>query len=454
MRALHRTLLCLATCAVVLPATHASAQGTDRQLPRSLVTAALVEPQPTAFAPADFSVEDFSVDRAEGGDAATHAQLEAETLEWVRVARVVVLPRAVLQVRVPGATRGSVQYAGAAHPMTVQDGVLSADVPVVLIAGRKYPIVATVERGGALHTTTFHVRFSPRPEHAGLVLFDSSCSPYGLWRRRGSIPRDAFMLVGCSMVITLRDERDSPSLDLYVLFEGAGDDVRVEGIPTPPTVDTLWQQRVTNTPNASTFSARGERAELSWMLPERLYPGFLGVGLGPYYYAYEDRDTQLWSMIPLLTLYAGYTISPTMRVVYFNAAALHGHGFMDQGAYLWLEQLRMLDDRVSLNLLLGANVLVYSHDEKFTARLSAPQGFELVFRDFFATSRNLTFGAFLYPKIAGRTYYNTWIRWGSGAFFGEVNYIGWKEPHDNGYTETHSLGLSFGIPVWRYLRFL
>jgi hypothetical protein len=97
---------------------------------------------------------------------------------------------------------------------------------------------------------------------------------------------------------------------------------------------------------------------------------------------------------------------------------------------------------------------VYSHDEKFTARLSAPQGFELVFRDFFATSRNLTFGAFLYPKIAGRTYYNTWIRWGSGAFFGEVNYIGWKEPHDNGYTETHSLGLSFGIPVWRYLRFL
>ena len=447
-------LLLPAVCWLLSSAAHA--QVPQRQLPRSVVVEALAEPQPTAFAPADFEVQDFTLERYDGGDPRVTASLEPGTLEWVRTARVLVVPRAVVQVRVQGATRGTVTYADASQPMAADDAGLRADVPVALMAGQSYPLVVQAQHGTELVSAAFHVKFTPRPQNTGRVLFDSSCSPFGLSLRRGAIARDAWMYVGCSNVITLREERDTPALELYVLFDGAGDAVRVDGVPTPPTVDTVWHQRVEQSPGALTFSALGQRAELAYFLPERIHPGFLGVGFGPYLYLYEDDDdgASLAAQVPMLTLYAGYTVNPTMRIVYFNAAALHRRGFMDQGVYLWLEQLRALDDRFSLNLLLGANVLAYSHSGTLTARLSAPQGFELVMRDFLAVNRNLTAGAFLYPKIADRSYYNIWLRWGSQAFFGEVNYIAWKEPHGGTYTETHSIGLTFGIPVWRYLRFL
>jgi hypothetical protein len=176
----------------------------------------------------------------------------------------------------------------------------------------------------------------------------------------------------------------------------------------------------------------------------------MGLGLGPYAYTWRDGAASLDAIIPFVTLYAGYTFTPTARLVYFNATALHRKGSIDQGLYIWFEQFRMVDDRVSLNFLLGANVLVYSHDDHVTGRLSVPQGFELVVRDLFARNRNLTAGAFVYPKIAGRSYYNAWLRWGSPAFFGELNFIEWQEPHDNGDTQSRALGISFGTPVARF----
>jgi hypothetical protein len=78
----------------------------------------------------------------------------------------------------------------------------------------------------------------------------------------------------------------------------------------------------------------------------------------------------------------------------------------------------------------------------------------VVFRDFLATNPNQTAGAVQYPAIARRSYYNVWLRWGSGAFFGELNFIAWKEPHAGGASESQSLGISFGTPVARFLRFL
>jgi hypothetical protein len=102
-------------------------------------------------------------------------------------------------------------------------------------------------------------------------------------------------------------------------------------------------------------------------------------------------------------------------------------------------------------LLLGANVLLYARDEHVAGRVSAPQGFELVFRDFLARNRNLTAGAFLYPNISGRSYYNLWLRWGSADFFGEVNFIDWHEPHRTAPSTSRSLGLTFGTTVARFL---
>jgi hypothetical protein len=186
-------------------------------------------------------------------------------------------------------------------------------------------------------------------------------------------------------------------------------------------------------------------------LPPRLHAGFIGAGVGPYYYNYHRPERDITTVAPMVTLYGGYSFTPKARVVYFNASVLHAYGSIDQGLYLWIEQNRLLDERVSMHLLLGANLLVYHRVNKFKARVNAPQGLEFIYRDFLARGKNLTVGAFLYPDIGGSSYYNGWLRWGSARFFGEVNFLYWREPYKTGPTESTSLGLTFGMPLVRFL---
>jgi hypothetical protein len=208
---------------------------------------------------------------------------------------------------------------------------------------------------------------------------------------------------------------------------------------------------VGQTPGRVRLSARGHSLVLAYGLPQPLHAGFVGLGLGPYQYTFHDGQVALDGIVPLVTLYAGYAFTPDTRLVYFNATAMHSRwGSIDQGLYVWLEQAKLVDDRVSINLLLGANVLIYSHDDHAVARVSAPQGFEFIVRDLFARNRSLTLGAFLYPKISGREYYNVWLRWGSPQLFGELNYIEWQEPHGEQRTSSRALGVSFGTPLFRF----
>ena len=156
-------------------------------------------------------------------------------------------------------------------------------------------------------------------------------------------------------------------------------------------------------------------------------------------------------MVPLLTLYAGYSFDPSTRLVYFSAVAAHQRGYIGQGLYLWLEQFRAFDERLSMNLLLGANLLIYRRKQSAVTRISAPQGVEFILRDVAGINHNLTVGAFLYPAIAGSAYYDGWIRWGSARYFGELNFLYWREPHSSGSTRSQTLGLSFGMPLLRFL---
>ena len=51
----------------------------------------------------------------------------------------------------------------------------------------------------------------------------------------------------------------------------------------------------------------------------------------------------------------------------------------------------------------------------------------------------------------GSAYYDGWVRWGSPRFFAELNFLYWREPHSSGSTRSQTLGLSFGMPVLRFL---
>lgn len=415
------------------------------------MTEALSDPKPFTFHVADFTTEDFTVDRL-GGDAEVEVEveLEAGSLRWVRAGRVLV-PRAVLTLRARKADSGVISYAGFVQPMISKNGALRADLPVALLSHDAYPIRVELRQGSAAHFALFRLRFAPRPSQRGRVIFDSTCSPFDMRIGDGSLPSDSFLYVGCRLVQTTRGDHVSPTLELYLLWDHVGSEIEIEGVPTRAAVDSLFGCRVAARPGVLRLTASGRRVAIHYRLPERIHAGFLGVGLGPYLYSLRDDRVHLTVPVPLVTLYAGYAFTPSARIVYFNASALDRHGYTDQGLYVWFEQVRLLDERLSLNLLLGANVLLYRRDDRIVGRVSAPQGFELVFRDFLARNRNLTSGAFIYPKIFGHEYYNLWLRWGRPQLFGEINFIDWREPHGGRASESRSLGVSVGSTTFTFL---
>ena len=432
----------------------AAAQAQVSELPRSLARAALDDAQPFSFEPLSLRAEDFALepDPAIAPAAGVRVRLVPGSLRWVRVSPFIVVPRALVSVEVSGAAGGVVRHAGFAHPLRARDGRAVAELPVALINARVMPLeVQARTAAGELRRATYRVRFTPRAAQRGQVAFDSSCSPYGPRVLTGAPPADSFLYVGCRLVHGGAGDGTHATLELMLVLAHAGGDVRVEGVPASPRSEELYTVRVAAGAQGVSLGARRQRVALAFRIPPRLNDGFLGAGFGPYLHAYEEDGYALRGPVALLTVYAGYAFSASTRMVYFNATALQRRGFADNGFYLWLEQGRFVDQRMSFNLLLGANLLVYSRDLQPKVRLSVPQGFELIARDIFGRGRNMTFGAFLYPKLFEREYYNLWLRWGSAALFAEVNFIAWEEPGGRKGVRSQSLGLTFGTPILRFL---
>jgi hypothetical protein len=443
--------------AAVLCACFASAARAQlAELPDSLPRAALSAHKATAHAPADLDGADFALDRAAGEGAEAfeiEAAIEPGSVRFVRVAAQVVVPRGVVHVRVPGARGGVVEYAGTTQPLVHDRAGASAaaDIPIALLSDKSEALVVRALFGERELRARYHVRYAPRPENAARVMLDSSCSPWGINIVRGSLPSDSYLHLGCRLIRTARADVMGATLEIYALFDNAGSDVALSGVRLSETRGALYVLRLESSPGHVTLEARGHALTLSYAVPPTLPSTFIGAGVGPYHYLLRDGQRQADVVIPLVTLYAGYTFTPDVRIVYFNATALHRRGYADNGLYLWIEQARMMDDRLSFNLLLGANALVYSHRDKVEWRMTAPQGFELVYRDLFMRNRSGMLGAFLYPDLFDRSYYNVWLRWGSPQLFGELNYIHWKQPHSTGVTSSTSVGISFGMPIARFL---
>ena len=189
--------------------------------------------------------------------------------------------------------------------------------------------------------------------------------------------------------------------------------------------------------------------ELHYRVPVHPHLGSFGGGLGPYLYS-TDFNEHAESLNALITLYVSYALSESARLVAFDATAVSSRWSSDFGLYLNTESSRVLDEHVSLVVMLGAHVVVF-RQEGLQYRLSAPQGVEIIVRDLPLRGFNLTAGGFFFPILGGRSYLNGWLRYGRGGYFGEINFIDWRETVGDRIVGARSLGLSFGMPFFGFL---
>jgi len=409
------------------------------------------EAVPTAFEVAPFREADFQVRWTEAAPSGVHMELVSGSLTWVRVGRLLVLPRGRVRVSVQGAETVQLQVGGSVQQIPSQGG----EAPVSLFAGIQE---LKILRHGKVTRHPFEVVFSPPPESAAAslssrVFVDASCSSHRLEvTQKSSLPLHQWIYVGCRLVHSRSDESPVPQLEVQVAWAGVQPPVAVGGIPQDASSGSTHAPTAllsSEHPRATFSDSSGTEFEIRAQLPRQLKTAFLGVGLGPYSYLIQvPGKATVQTVSPITTFYGSYFLAEGSRMVFFDAFPVHGDWYNDFGLYFHSESTRALDERLSVNLLLGFHLISFKSPLGIQQRLGAPQGFEMIYRDAFGRRNNLSVGGFFYPPIAGKAYYNTWLRVGTSKIFGELNYLSWREVADDGYEAlSRSVGISVGAPL-------
>jgi hypothetical protein len=422
------------------------------ELPSDLATEILSEVAPSANPLEGISVTDYEIDWQGEAPPGAKAELETDSLQWVRIIDLLVLPRARMRLTFSSPLTARVIHGGFSTGGTK---LTSIDFPVALLSNPKNEIKLRYEHDGSQKESALRLRMKPRQVNpTQRIHLDSSCSKFAV-NAQWKLPThetQSWIYIACRFVSTNGDQYRKSSMEMYVIWDETETTPHrmVDGIQAEPTLPSLWALRLGAKPGRVTLrSPKQEEFEISYSLSERHYKGFLGLGIGPYMSEFNGVGEYDEGWSPLLTLYGSVYVNETLRVVGFDATSISNRLWTDLGIYLSTENAKMFDQRLTMNLLFGGHIIGFRTDGKTHAVPSFPQGFEFIYADAFARGYSGSLGGFIYPEINGRSYYNLWIRWG-GRVFWEINYLAAKESFDNNSVSSKSLGLTVGFPMARF----
>jgi hypothetical protein len=379
------------------------------------------------FTPNDLDLDFFSLD--------TDLKWEwvPGSLEWVRVDRRFLVPKARARIKVELGT--TLRY----HDVLFHASSDTIEVPVIL----------SLESGNQLvpsgkNSRPIKVRFQRvRALNPGVVL-DSNCSQMPIQISALKLEH-SWVYVSCLAVHPKQDSGYVMRSDLELRWEteSGSHSIRINGTESESADGVSHLVSLNRESGVYHLEKGSDSFDLKIPVPERFHPLWVSLGIGPYSHQNVVRAFP--------TIYAGYYFSEGMKLASFSAFPIRAKPEVDTGLYLVSEQFRGIDERIHFNLLLGAHVLSFHSEGKQYIRMSAPQGIEIGFRDFLIRSQNFTFGGFFYPPISNRSYINSWVRFGNSSLFYEFNFIQWQEPTDTGTFSAKSAGVSIGFPLFRAL---
>jgi hypothetical protein len=369
------------------------------------------------------------------------------------LSEVLVLPRARLRVQAPKGTKAILVSGSATLAFHDEAEVAVAEIPVVLLNNPENKIFLRTRMNGRDIEEQLLVQFHPKNDNLkSKVFFDASCSQNKLEGTLTSANPNQWVYVGCRMITLNGPKKGGNHLELWFYWDGLKGDITQSGAKVEQVRPMLSILRAEAKPGEIKVRSGDAEMNLSYRMPETLRRGSLLAGLGPYRYSFSgERADTVKATIPLLTIYAGYTLTETLRIVGFNATAIHSRWFTDAGIYLYSQSIRTIDSHLLVNLLLGGHAIAFQSGGSTVIRARLPQGVELVYRDAFLRGYSASLGGFFYPPINQISYYNTWLRFGSGTFFAELNYISWQERGLGGFVRSTSAGVSIGFPLFRFL---
>ena len=183
-------------------------------------------------------------------------------------------------------------------------------------------------------------------------------------------------------------------------------------------------------------------------LPKRLYRLKTAIGFGPYTLHAKKNDLKNQNFLnPAAMIYAKYSFNNKTSLRAFDALVMKDSIFNNFGLYYAYELANLMNERISIIPLLGAQGLStrFDNNDKMIHRFIFPQGVEINYHHAFGLENySLVLGLFLSTSSSVK-YENFWIRFGK-SFFAEINYIRWAQDA----RESKMVGLSIGIPFMRF----
>ncbi len=417
---------------------------TDTQ---SIIEEVLAESVPSLFSPGNLSIRDFNFEWVRNPINGVKVELVEGSLEWVRVRGVLTLPKARVTINVGAVESGEIFNAGFSQPFQ-QTGL--ATIPLALISGEKNPILITIVRNGTIIHGELRLKYQPQQPGNTKIFIDPSCFNFNLTANPSSTGTDSWMYIGCKMLRAKEEKGIHPSLEIYIFWDQVGQTIRIANIDTPANSNFIWPLRLNPEPGNITLVGGEREVLLTYQTAKILHSTSFSLGLGPYLNTFAINDNAVSSVNPLITLYWAYFLNDTTRLVGFGAGVIGPHYFTDLGLYLYLESSRFLDNRMTLNLLIGGHTSSFEAFGNVYMKPSFPQGVEFSVSNVFSPRKSLKLGGFFYPPLGSKSYYyNSWLRWG-GSTFVELNYISWGATQGANVFTASSLGISVGFPLGQF----
>lgn len=414
---------------------------------------------PSAAAPFPLEATQFAWRGVENLPAGATIHWVAGEVQWTRASERLVLPRARVRVSVPDVDGAVIVVRGKIQPLRPEGKRWVGEVTVPLIVTGAPLMEIRIRHGTTTNANPLTLVRIPAMGAADQISLDSSCSPWSLefHRRQPSERVDlrrahpSTLFAHCKLIRNEALEGLSGTLDVLFWIDGAGDKIQVDGISVGAESPSIFRLRIDpDSPPLRIDTDAGESFEMIARVPKRVNRGFFGLGIGPYRYRLQAENTAISTTAGVVTIYGSYHLTESVRLTAFNATTLHKNFFTDTGFYVKSNSARFFDQRITVYLMLGANMVGFRYSGKTRLKGGAPQGFEAVCPDFLHRNRTLTFGAFIYPPIDGKSYYNTWFRYGGSSFFGEMNYLSIRDRFDERSVASRSLGVSVGFPLARF----
>ena len=363
------------------------------------------------------------------------ASFAKESVQWIRINNNLLTPRARLTVVIENSYPDlHLLYHGQAIIPTSGSDHAFADLYVDLFNPEDILISKGGERVGTIRIST-----SKQLATGNMHLIDYSCSRYQL---EIDGLQGEYLSIGCKMERIGRWGKESPRL----IVTWSSTNYRLHDRTLPPYTTIL---RDSSPAKIEVVDKQGNKKiiTIKAKLPRRLNRIKTAFGFGPYrFQSRMEESVRDEKIAPAIMLYGNFALTESTSIRAFDALVWQESTFNNVGFYFAYDLATLMDNRISITPLLGAQGLTFRYNDKYPSETDIiyPQGFEAVYRHPFGQENYLLiFGAFLSLSSGSATdYSNLWVRHGKRIFW-ELNYISWE----NKQRSARMWRLSVGIPL-------